>query len=44
MNAADEYILSQEEHHKVNVIHDVQKNIFSYAAEQDTANSPRVAE
>ena len=29
---SDEYILSQEEHHKVNVIHDVQKTIFSFTA------------
>src|SRR3989338_6716791 len=32
MNAADEYILSQEEHHKVKVIHDVQKSIFAFTA------------
>src|SRR3989339_950842 len=44
MNAADEYILSQEEHHKVNVIHDVQKNIFSFAADEDTATPAGVAE
>ncbi len=44
MDAADEYIQSQEEHHKVKVIPDVQKRIFSYTAEQDTAHSARVAE
>ena len=44
MNAADEYILSQEEHHKVKVIHDVQKSIFAFTAEQDTAHSKGVAE
>ena len=44
MNKSDEYIRSQEEHHKVNIIQDVQKNIFSYAAEQDTAISEGVAE
>ena len=44
MNEADDYIRSQGEHHKVNVINDVQKNIFSYTAEQDTAYSSRVAE
>ena len=32
MDTADKYILSQEEHHKVKVIHDVQKTIFSFAA------------
>jgi len=44
MKESDVYILSQEEHHKVNVINDVQKMISSYAAEQDTAYSSRVAE
>ena len=44
MNEADEYIRSQEEHHKVKVIHDVQRRISYYAAEQDTAYSSRVAE
>ena len=33
MDAADEYIRKQEEHHKVKVIQDVQKRIFSYTAE-----------
>jgi len=44
MNEADEYICSQEKHHKVHVINDVQRKIFSYTAEQDTAYSSRVAE
>jgi len=44
MNESDEYIHCQQEHHKVRVINDVQKKIFSYTAEQDTANSTRVAE
>ena len=44
MDKADDYILSQEEHHKVHVINDVQKKIFSYTTEQDTAYSSRVAE
>ena len=44
MDEADNYIRSQEEHHKVNIINDVQKKIFSYVAEQDTADSTRVAE
>ena len=32
MKEADEYILSQEEHHNIKVIHDVQKTIFSFTA------------
>ena len=44
MYVADDYILSQEKHHHVNVIHDAQKTIFSFAAEQDTAHSVGVAE
>jgi REP element-mobilizing transposase RayT len=44
MFASDEYIRSQEKHHEINVIHDVQKKIFSFTAEQDTAHSTRVAE
>ena len=44
MFASDEYIRSQEKHHEVNVIHDVQKKIFSFTAERDTAHSTRVAE
>lgn len=39
MYAADTYIKSQQEHHKVTVINDVQKKIFSFTAEQDTAHS-----
>ena len=39
MVAADRYILSQEEHHAVQVIQDVQKNIFSFTAERDTSMS-----
>ena len=44
MYAADEYIHSQEEHHKVKVIRDVQKSICSFTAEQDTATPTGVAE
>ena len=44
MYASDEYIRSQEEHHKINVINDVQKKISSFTAEQDTAHSKGVAE
>jgi REP element-mobilizing transposase RayT len=44
MVEADEYIRSQEKHHRVEVIHDVQKYISAYTAEQDTAYSSRVAE
>ena len=44
MNESDAYIKSQEEHHKVSVIHDVQKSIFFFTAEQDTACSSRAAE
>ena len=44
MFAADEYIREQETHHAVHIIHDVQKRIFSFTAEQDTAHSVRVAE
>jgi len=42
--AVDAYIRGQEKHHKVKVINDVQKNILSFTAEQDTAYSERVAE
>ena len=38
--ATDKYILSQEEHHAVQIIRDVQKTIFSFTAEQD-ATSPQ---
>ena len=44
MDESDNYIWSQIEHHKVHVIDDTQKRISSYAAEQDTAYSSRVAE
>ncbi len=44
IKASDEYILSQEEHHKVQVICDVQKKIFSFAADEDTATPAGVAE
>ena len=44
MNAADDYIRSQEKHHNVKVIHDVQKKLFSFPAEQDTATPTGVAE
>jgi len=39
MYIADTYILNQEKHHNVKVFCDVQKKIFSYTAEQDTAYS-----
>ncbi len=42
--AADKYILSQEEHHAVEVIADVKKRYTSFAAEQDTATPAGVAE
>lgn len=44
MVASDKYILSQEEHHEVEVIADVQKRYPSFAAEQDTATPAGVAE
>jgi len=44
MNVADDYIRSQEKHHNVKVIHDVQKKLFSFTAEQDTATPAGVAE
>ena len=44
MVESDNYIRSQEEHHQVNVINDVQKSILFYGAEQDTACSSRAAE
>jgi len=31
--ASDKYILSQEEHHNIKIINDVQKNLFSFTAE-----------
>ena len=43
MYAADDYIRSQEEHHKINVINDVQKKLFNFTAEQDTATPAGVA-
>ena len=42
--ATDKYILSQEKHHGVEVIHDVQKKNFSFAADEDTATPAGVAE
>ena len=42
--ASDKYILSQEEHHNVQVIRDVQKKEFSFAADEDTATPAGVAE
>lgn len=42
--AADAYIFSQEEHHNVKVIHDVQKKIFSFTDAVDTATPAGVAE
>jgi len=44
INAADAYIMSQEKHHNVQVIRDVQKKIFSFAADEDTATPAGVAE
>ena len=44
MIAADKYILSQEEHHNVKIINDVQKSIFSFTADEDTATPAGVAE
>ena len=44
MFAADKYIIDQEKHHAVKVVHDVQKKLFSFTAEQDTAYSTGVAE
>ena len=44
MYVADEYIRNQEKHHEVKVILDVQKKLFSFTAEQDTAYSVRIAE
>ena len=42
--ASDKYIRSQEEHHNVKVIRDVQKKEFSFAADEDTATPAGVAE
>jgi len=42
--ASDKYILSQEKHHDVKVIHDVQKRIFSFTDTVDTATLTGVAE
>ena len=42
--ATDKYILSQEEHHKVEVIVDAQKKYPIIVAEQDTATPAGVAE
>ena len=44
MNTADDYIHSQQKHHNIKVIDDVQKRIFSFTAEQDTATPSGVAE
>ena len=44
MVESDRYIKSQIRHHSVKVVHDVQKSICSFTAEQDTAYSSRVAE
>ena len=44
IKATDIYILSQEEHHNIKVIHDVQKSIFSFTADEDTATPAGVAE
>ena len=42
--ASDKYILSQEEHHGVDVIRDAPKIIFAFTADEDTAYPVRVAE
>ena len=44
IHAADAYLLSQEKHHNVQVIHDVQKRLFSFTADEDTAHPTGVAE
>ena len=44
IKATDIYILSQEEHNKVQIIRDVQKKIFSFAADEDTATPAGVVE
>ena len=44
IQASDAYILSQEKHHDVKVIHDVQKKIFSFTDTVDTATPAGVAE
>jgi len=44
IQASDAYIVSQEKHHNVKVIHDVQKKIFSFSAAVDTATPAGVAE
>jgi len=44
IKASDDYIKSQEKHHGVKVIHDVQKQLFPFTATVDTATHARVAE
>jgi len=44
ITTSDTYILSQEKHHNVNVIRDVKKKEFSFAADEDTATPTGVAE
>ena len=44
MDAADMYIKSQEEHHGVKVVCDVQKKLFSFTADEDTAYPVGIAE
>ena len=39
INESDDYIRSQEQHHNVKVIQDIQKQIFSFTAEQDTVHT-----
>ena len=42
--ASDKYILSQEEHHNVQIIRDAQKKVFSFTADENTAHPVGVAE
>ena len=44
LKESEEYIRNQQKHHQVKVIDDRQKNLASFTAEQDTANSKGVAE
>lgn len=44
LEASEEYIRRQQEHHDIKVIDDRQKRLSNFTAEQDTAYSGRVAE
>ena len=39
MISSDKYIQSQEKHHKVKIIHDVQRKLFSFTAERGYVNA-----